>query len=257
MRQRNDGPIQDEKLKFAVERWCLWEPQTDTPALCSQYSRGIKSSESLDKPDLATVPAMQRRRLGTLARSVFHVLTRCTDPGAQEPAIFSSHMGEIGRTQGILDTLAADEPVSPASFSLSVHNAIAGQWSLIRGIRAPMVALAPPANSPVPALLEAAGILAEDEYEAVNVVFYDEPYPTFYSPFMEGPAAVTALALRLVVAGAEQREGVLYFRVTRLSPFGSEPDLRDNHSALADLLLGRHHITRVLEHQCAWHLERC
>lgn len=256
-RQRNDGPILDEKLKFAVERWCLWEPQAGAPVLCSRYSGGLQTSETLEKPDLATVPAMQRRRLGTLARSVFHVLSHCADPGAQEPAIFSSHMGEIGRTQGIVDTLAADEPVSPASFSLSVHNAIAGQWSLIRGIKAPMIALAPPANSPVPALFEAAGILLEEEHEAVNVVFYDEPYPSFYSPFITGPAAATALALRLVVAGDEQREDLLYLRVKRLSALGIASGLRANFSALADLLVGRHHRTRVVEDQCTWQLERC
>jgi hypothetical protein len=198
---------------------------------------------------------MQRRRLGTLARTVFHVLARCADAGEQEPVVFSSYMGEIGRTQEILEAIAANESVSPASFSLSVHNAIGGQWSLIHGIRAPMVALAPPSNSPVPALLEALGILEEGEYRAVNVVYYEEPYPQFYSTFFPGPANSTALALRLVPAKEAGMDGVLRFSLKELPPLGCAPDLRANHAALADLLAGRHAITRVAEERCSWQLE--
>lgn len=200
---------------------------------------------------------MQRRRLGTLARTVFHVLARCADAGAQEPVVFSSYMGEIERTQGILNAMAANEPVSPASFSLSVHNAIGGQWSVIQGVKAPMVALAPPANSPIPALLEAAGMLLEGEYAAINVVYYEESYPQFYSPFLQGPADATALALRLVAANDDHREGLFRFSVQQMPALGSPPGLRANYAALVDLLMGRHDTTQVVEEQCNWKLERC
>lgn len=248
-----------EKLNIAVERWCAWEPQTrqaSTVARCTQYNLGTQTIASVDKPGLAEIPAMQRRRLGDLARTVFHVLARCADAGAQEPVIFSSYMGEIGRTQDILGAIAANEPVSPASFSLSVHNAIGGQWSLIQGVKAPMVALAPPSNSPVPALLEAAGMLLEGEYAAVNVVYYEEPYPQFYAPFMQGPSAVTALALRLRPSEA-YLNGLFRFSVQQLITFGGIRDLRANHAALVDLLIGRKRRTQVVEEHCSWQLARC
>lgn len=253
----NHGQILDDKLNIAVERWCGWEPQAGALSLCSHYNRGAQASEALEKPDLSAVPAIQRRRLGTLARTVFHVLARCADAGEQEPVVFSSYMGEIGRTQEILDAIAANASVSPASFSLSVHNAIGGQWSLIHGIRAPMVALSPPSNSPVPAILEAAGMLLEGEYRAINVVYYEEPYPQFYSPFLHGPADPTALALRLVPAKEAGMDGVFRFSLKELPPLASPPDLRANHAALADLLAGRYDATRVVEERCSWQLERC
>lgn len=245
-----------KNLNIAVERWCAWEP-AGTQALCSHYSLGKRTSETVEKPDLTAVPAMQRRRLGTLARTVFHVLTRCADAGAQEPVVFSSYMGEIARTQDILGAIAANQSISPASFSLSVHNAIGGQWSLIHGIKAPMVALAPSANSPIPALLEAVGMLVEGEYPAINVVYYEESYPKFYAPFLQGPANATALALRLVPASKAHVEGVFQFSVQQLPALGHAPSLRANHAALADLLAGRRQTTRVVEEQCSWQLERC
>jgi hypothetical protein len=166
-------------------------------------------------------------------------------------------MGEIQRTQGILNSIAANEPVSPTSFSLSVHNAIGGQWSVIHGIKAPMVALAPPANSPIPALLEATGILQEGVYPAVNVVYYEEDYPAFYSPFFKSPSAPTALALRLISGDSRLVEGVLWFDLQLLSVKSSEVRPWDNYAAFLGLLTGGQATMTVNEPQSSWRLEAC
>lgn len=185
-------------MKLYIDNWCAWEPRVGKHALSISCKQGRRDEVEAVKPALEAVPAMQRRRLGPMARVVFHVLGGCADISKQEPVVFSSLMGEIQRTQGILSDIAAENPVSPAAFSLSVHNAISGQWSLIHGIRAPMVALSPVRGSCIAALMEAAGILQEKTYSAVNVVFYEEDYPSFYAPFLEGPIAPAALALHLV-----------------------------------------------------------
>jgi hypothetical protein len=100
-------------------------------------------------------------------------------------------------------------------------------------------------------------MLLEGEYRAINVVYYEEPYPQFYSPFLQGAAGPTALALRMVPAKEVGIDGVLRFSLKKLSPLGSTPDLRANHAALADLLAGRHDTTRVVEERCSWQLESC
>jgi hypothetical protein len=187
-----------ESLKLYIDNWCAWEPRAGRDALSTFCKDGQQGEVEVEKPALESVPAMQRRRLGPLARVVFHVLGQCADISKQEPVVFSSLMGEIQRTQSILSDIAAEKPVSPAAFSLSVHNAISGQWSLIHGIRAPMVALSPVQGSCVAALMEAAGMLQEKTYSAVNVVLYEEDFPSFYAPFLKGPHAPTALALRLI-----------------------------------------------------------
>jgi len=192
--------ITNRPLNIYIDSWHAWQPCASLPALSISASGGRREQCEVDKPNLAGVPAMARRRLSPLARVVFHVLDQCANTGTQEPVVFSSFMGEIQRTQGLLNAIGSDQPVSPAAFSLSVHNAIAGQWSLIHGIKAPMVAISPPCGSCVAALLEAAGILQEKHYQSVNIVFYEEDYPAFYAPYLDGPRAPAALALRLISA---------------------------------------------------------
>ena len=196
---------------------------------------------------------MQRRRLGPLARVVFYVLGQCADVSKQEPVIFSSLMGEIQRTQSILNDIAADQPVSPASFSLSVHNAISGQWSLIYGIKAPMVALSPTDGSFVAALIEAGGILQEKIYSEVNIVLYEEDYPAFYTPFIKGPTAPTALALRLVT---EEQSGPGTLTLT-LSPAKNADSCIKPQGPLDLVPLLKKDLSYldIAEPQSNWHLE--
>jgi hypothetical protein len=138
---------------------------------------------------------MQRRRLGPLAKTVFHTVRQCLAPGEQIPVVCSSVHGESQRTFQLLEALAAGEPVAPAAFSLSVHNAIAGQISIAFGNRAPMLALAPGRQGAAPALQEACGWLRQ--WPAAVVVLYDEQQPEFYRPFVDGPAFPLSIALRL------------------------------------------------------------
>jgi hypothetical protein len=244
-------------LTFSVARWSAWEPREGKLPRCSSYAEGEISTDELEKPDLSNVPAMQRRRLGRLARTVFQVLNHCSDTSKQEPVVFSSLMGEINRTQEILNSIAAGGAVSPASFSLSVHNAIGGLWSVIHGINAPILAVSPPANSPVPALLEAAGILQEGIYSAVNVVYYEEDYPEFYTPFIQGPSAPTALALRFV-ADDERTFSGTKFNLQRLpgNPSGTLGSW-ESYAALLRILTRRDTSSTVEEPQCSWQIKLC
>jgi hypothetical protein len=188
-------------IKLGVERWCSWVPG-EPVSLCVSYSKGDIEEVSLAKPGLTSIPPIQRRRLSPLARVVFHVLEKCSVSPADEIVIFSSRMGEIQRTQTILDTLASDEPVSPTAFSLSVHNAIAGLWSIVHGVRCPLLALAPSNGSPVPALLEAYGHLVEKYAKNVTIVCYEESLPDFYAPYLSSSFGINAIALRITQPGS-------------------------------------------------------
>lgn len=186
--------VNTRKLDLFVDNWSCWQPQPDGSAVCFTAQGAKHTTEQDANPNLQAIAPMLRRRLSPLARVVFHVL----GPQEQaEPVIFSSLMGEIQRTQGILESIAEDKPVSPTAFSLSVHNAIGGLWSLIHGVTAPMVALSPRGQSLVAALLEATGLLQERRYPSVNVVFYEDIFPTFYDPYLQSSDAPCALALRL------------------------------------------------------------
>ena len=69
---------------------------------------------------------MLQRRLSPLAKAVFHSADKCTVTGEQIPTVFSSSHGEICKSLEMLKAIQAGDEVSPAAFSLSVHNAIAG-----------------------------------------------------------------------------------------------------------------------------------
>ena len=92
-------------------------------------------------PDVGFVEPLQRRRLSPLARAFCHCAQRIS-PEGDVRLVFASRHGEADRTLGILRDLAAGNEVSPTLFSLSVHNAVPGLWSILKGNRAAACALA-------------------------------------------------------------------------------------------------------------------
>ncbi len=238
-----------QEILIGVSAYSTWEP-AGASARNISWSGSNRTDVLLEKPNLRSVPPIHRRRLSSLARVVFHLLEQCACAERDEPVVFSSVMGEIQRTQGILESLAADQQVSPAAFSLSVHNAIGGLWSLIHGVQEPVLSMAPPWGSPMPAFLEALGMLGEKAVSGVLVCCYEEDYPDFYTPFLDGPEAPTALAMRLVPVSAEERDCSLVLAI-RLC----ERDERDgDHTSLLELLHAGQGELQVREPRCNWQI---
>lgn len=145
---------------------------------------------------------MARRRVEKMGRLAFQVATWCQAEGAAPdapvpgvPLIFASRHGDVARSQDLLTTLAKNEPLSPTSFALSVHNAIGAQYSIIRGERASVSAVANGRFTLEAALVEAAGLLAEAP--EVLLVAYDAQVPALYTPFIDEPQADFAFAWRV------------------------------------------------------------
>jgi len=127
---------------------------------------------------------MQRRRLSDLARGVFG----CVQPLMEQanrplPLVFVSRHGETSRSFELLKTLAAGEPLSPTAFCLSVHNAIAGQWSLAFGETAEIVALAAEGDGFENGFVEAVQLL-NNGYSQVLLVVAEETPPEAYQPWI-------------------------------------------------------------------------
>lgn len=147
------------------------------------------------QPDVSALPPMQRRRLSRLARMAFHVAWPLAEAYPQLPMVFASRHGETPRTLAILTDLAQEEPLSPTQFSLSVHNAIIGLWSIQRGDTSEMTALAGAGDGLENAVLEACGMLA-DGAPAVLLVIAEETPPQLYQPYITDvpfPYAVSLL----------------------------------------------------------------
>jgi hypothetical protein len=188
--------------EFRIEQWRAWAPGLDsTDDWCAWHRTPSRLPAGDAQPDVSFLPAMQRRRLRRLARMAFHVAWPLAQTQGPMPMVFACRHGETPRTLAILTDLAHGEPLSPTQFSLSVHNAIIGLWSIQRGDTSEMTALAAAGDGLEHAVLEACGLLAEGAL-AVLLVICEETPPELYAPFIDDVSFPYAVAL-LLTAGSD------------------------------------------------------
>lgn len=184
-------------ITFDISQWRAWAPGLSTLAAWQSWANGQQPPGSdAAVPDVAFLPAMQRRRLSHLARMAFAVGWPLAEGHAQLPLVFVSRHGETPRTFSILSELAAGEPLSPTQFSLSVHNAVIGLWSILRGSTCEMTALAAAGDGFEQGVLEAAALLGEGA-PAVLLIITEETPPPAYGPWIEDVPFAYALGLLL------------------------------------------------------------
>lgn len=173
-------------------------------------------------PDVSFLPAMQRRRLSPLARMAFAVGWPLAEGYETLPLVYVSRHGETPRTFSILSELAQGQPLSPTQFSLSVHNAVIGLWSILRGQTCEMTALAAAADGFEHGIVEAAGMLAEGA-PAVLLIVAEELPATAYTPWITDVPFSYALGL-LLTPGEQWRLALMT---------GSEAEPTDRPHALS------------------------
>ena len=189
-------------IHFSIDQWRAWAPGIDSPPDWQRWCQSPWRPPVDDsQPDVSFLPALQRRRLSRLARMVFSVTWPLAEAQGPLPLVFVSRHGETPRTLAILTDLANREPLSPTQFSLSVHNAIIGLWSILRGDTSEMTALAGEGDGLEHGLLEAS-LLLEAGAPAVLLVIAEDLPPALYTPWIDDVPFPYALALRLT-AGRE------------------------------------------------------
>lgn len=147
-------------------------------------------------PDVSFLPALQRRRLSTLARMAFAVGWPLAEGLEELPLVFVSRHGETPRTFAILSELARQEPLSPTQFSLSVHNAVIGLWSIMRGETSEMTAIAAADDGFEHGMVEAAGLL-NDGSPAVLLIIAEDAPPQAYRQWIDDVPFAYAVGLLL------------------------------------------------------------
>ena len=185
--------------EFTLARWHAVSTRLPDAAAWQAWAQGVLNPEALPDvlPDVSFLPAMQRRRLGTLARLLFAAAWPLLEEGEHCPLVLVSHDGEINRGFELWSALYSAGDVSPTSFGLSVHNALAGQWSMLRGDMSEHTALAIGDEALECALLDACGFL-HDGAPQVLLVFADEALAPDYAVHgVQRPPFAHALALLL------------------------------------------------------------
>lgn len=165
------------------------------------WAKGDKQPLIGDSPSVQEIPPMLRRRLSPLGKMALSVAWPILNENAHLPSVFCSRHGELERTVGMLKGLALEEALSPTHFSLSVHNAIGGVFSIARQDRSPISALAAGAEGLSQALLETRLILAEQEVPEALCVVYDAPLPGVYADFACEPTWPYAAAFLVSMPG--------------------------------------------------------
>ena len=187
---------------FVLSKWNAWAPGINDIEDWVKWSKGglVLQQGNAVVPD--SVPKMLQRRLSPLAKAVFNSADKCTVTGEQIPTVFSSSHGEICKSLAMLKAIQAGDEVSPAAFSLSVHNAIAGLFSIVYANQQEITVIAPGQEGIAPAFIEGLGILHEGA-DAVLLILYDEPIADFYpvSPFNLNTENTCALTLRIALTG--------------------------------------------------------
>ncbi|MDB1108702.1 beta-ketoacyl synthase chain length factor [Pseudomonas extremaustralis] len=180
-------------ITFNIAQWRAWAPglesADDWHAWC-QAPALLPASDAC--PDVSFLPAMQRRRLSRLARMAFSVGWPLAEGLPDLPLVFISRHGETPRTLDILSDLANDQPLSPTQFSLSVHNAVIGLWSILRNETAEMTALA--------------AALLNEGAPAVLLVISEEQPPDAYAGWISDVPFPYALGLLLTPGDEWQLE---------------------------------------------------
>ncbi len=183
---------------FRLEDWRAWAPGLETADDWRAWAQSPHTmpDNAQAQPSCAFLPALQRRRLSRLARMTLETAWPLCGDDEQLPFVFGSHHGETPQTLALLSDIVDGQPLSPTRFGLSVHNAIAGQWSILRGQRGESSAIAGEADTFEHAVVEGLLQLAAG-VPAVLVVVAEELPPTAYAPWIADVPFSYAVALRL------------------------------------------------------------
>ncbi len=146
-------------------------------------------------PDVGFIEPMLRRRLSTLSKMALSVAHDCAPVDQPARVVFASRHGELYRTAELLKSMVQTQPLSPNAFSLSVLNAAAGVFSIMRGDHSNITALAAGPETLGYALLEAFAQYTSEPQVPVLVVYADEPLDPIFRSAEDRDVSPNALAL--------------------------------------------------------------
>ena len=187
---------------FSLRNWAAWAPGLENRQDWLDWRANPQPPTGDMAPAAACLPPLLRRRALRLGRMALESLSSVAKNVPDDtPIIYASRHGETHRSLGLIRELIAEGNVSPQSFSLSVHNATIGLYTIAKGCHANVTALAGGNASASAILNEAQGLLA-DGAKSVLLVACDEVLPECYAPYADEPQAPFAWAAELV-AGDE------------------------------------------------------
>jgi hypothetical protein len=202
-------------IAASVRGWAAWSPGLEDADAWRHWSANPSELASEGRPEARFLPAMFRRRCGTLARITLTTAFDCcaSDEISGVNTVFASRHGNINESIDLLDRLAFEKPLSPTKFSHTVHNAQAGLFSIASQNRLASSSIAAQEDSFACGYLEALTMLERDTERSVLLVIGDVPLAPVFAPLVDEPVGSYGLAL-LLAARDGQTSGALAFEMT-------------------------------------------
>jgi len=145
---------------------------------------------------LEYVPAMRWRRMSLLTKMALQAAHDCLDGlDVSVLTVFSSRHGEIIQTMGLLQSVAEKELLSPAAFSMSVHNISAGLQSILTKNILSSTTLSAGKDSFCQAVIEAYSRSIQSGGEDVLLIYSDARLPKMFAAHGDEEMVDHALAL--------------------------------------------------------------
>ncbi|MFQ3391946.1 beta-ketoacyl synthase chain length factor [Enterobacter mori] len=208
------------KFTLSIIDWQARAPGLGDAAAWQDWSR---QSDAIDPAaplaKLTDLPMMTARRLNSGSRLAVDIGLAMLLKHQIDAVVYSSRHGELERNYRILQALAAEEPVSPTDFAMSVHNAAVGNLTI--AARQPIVSSSVSAGMDTfqQGLCEGLSLLHAG-YSRVLLVDFDGVLPAFYHAGLPPQMPVWPHALALVIEA-----GDLLCCETRGGSEGEEPAL--------------------------------
>lgn len=193
-------------MEIHIEKCSAWCGNLRTSHDWQQWALGnIEYKDEDDLPALKEIPAMQRRRLSKFAKLTMQcVLDVVSDEQSDLPCVFSSRHGDLHKTSKLIEDVAQKSDLSPTHFGLSVHNAVAGLYSIFSNNKQPMTATSAGEDSLLMALVDGYAKLESQQLDKMLVVYTDEVVPEKYSPYVSAAEKTMSVALILTRQKSEQ-----------------------------------------------------
>lgn len=176
-----------------------------TVATCKiAHVSGWSSLHDSAVPALEQIPAMQRRRLSPLAKIALSVTIQSLAVLKEQQQtvdyiVWASRFGDEEKTLGILKDISQSQTPSPTAFSTSVHNAIAGLYSILCQDATPSTSLSAGEETFSQSFIEATALLQAGAAQHVLLVYYDQALPDIYNGVPAEQQPMLALAMLLTV----------------------------------------------------------
>ena len=184
-------------MKISIKNCVAWCGNLRTTQNWQDWAQGSFQYEDADElPSLKQIPAMQRRRLSRFAKLTMHcVLEVLADEDNEIHCVFSSRHGDLHKTSKLIEDVAATNDLSPTHFGLSVHNAVAGLYSIFANNKQAMTAISAGEDSLLMALVDAYAKLESQNLDQILVVYTDEVVPDKYQAYVPATEKTIAIAL--------------------------------------------------------------